>query len=128
MEKNISFVNNKINEEETDGTYTRSAGRSADLKRLKESPDFPPPETICVYLLECGDGSLYCGWTNDLPKRVSAHQSGKGSKYTRSHLPVRLAYYETAVSREAALRREAAIKKLSHKEKLELIEQQHRPF
>ena len=60
--------------------------------------------------------------TNHLQKRVAAHQSGKGGKYTRSHLPVRLAYYETAVSREAALRREAAIKKLSRKKKLELID------
>ncbi len=95
MEKNISFVNDKTCRE----------------------------GTICVYLLVCGDGSLYCGWTNHLQKRVAAHQSGKGGKYTRSHLPVRLAYYETAVSREAALRREAAIKKLSRKKKLELIEQ-----
>ena len=78
-------------------------------------------KTIYVYLLECADGSFYCGWTNDLAKRVAAHQSGKGGKYTRSHLPVRLAYYETAASKEAALRREAAIKKLTHAQKLQLI-------
>ncbi len=78
-------------------------------------------KTNYVYLLECADGSFYCGWTNDLAKRVAAHQSGKGGKYTRSHLPVRLAYYETAASKEAALRREAAIKKLTHAQKLQLI-------
>ena len=74
-----------------------------------------------VYLLECGDGSFYCGWTNNLPKRLAAHQSGRGGKYTRSHLPVRLVYCETADSREAAMRREAAIKKLTHTQKLQLI-------
>ena len=78
-------------------------------------------KTNYVYLLECADGSFYCGWTNNLAKRVAAHQSGKGGKYTRSHLPVRLAYYETAASKEAALRREAAIKKLTHAQKLQLI-------
>ena len=80
-----------------------------------------------VYLLECADGSFYCGWTNDLAKRVAAHQSGKGGKYTRSHLPVRLVYYETAASKEAALRREAAIKKLTHAQKLQLIATQADP-
>ncbi|NBU69061.1 MAG: GIY-YIG nuclease family protein [Verrucomicrobia bacterium] len=43
-----------------------------------------------VYVLECGDGSFYTGWTNDLPRRVRTHQAGKGGKYTRSRLPVRL--------------------------------------
>ena len=45
-----------------------------------------------VYILRCGDGSLYTGWTNDLPRRLKAHQAGKGGRYTRSHLPVALAY------------------------------------
>ena len=82
--------------------------------------------TNYVYLLECADGSFYCGWTNDLAKRVAAHQAGKGGRYTRSHLPVRLVYYETADSKEAALRREAAIKKLNHKQKHQLIAQESR--
>lgn len=75
-----------------------------------------------VYLLACADGSFYCGWTNDLAKRLAAHQSGKGGRYTRSHLPVRLVYYEPAASRETALKREAAIKKLNHKQKQQLID------
>ena len=45
-----------------------------------------------VYILRCGDGSLYTGWTNDLDARIEAHRSGRGAKYTRSHLPVELAY------------------------------------
>jgi len=69
------------------------------------------------YLLECGDGSYYCGWTNDLEKRVAAHQAGKGARYTRAHLPVRLVYYETYESRSEAMRRENFIKGRSHREK-----------
>jgi len=69
------------------------------------------------YLLRCGDGSYYCGWTTNLEQRVEAHQSGKGSRYTRAHLPVELAYYETFDDQAAAMQREAEIKRLSHREK-----------
>lgn len=75
-----------------------------------------------VYILRCGDGSLYTGITNNLEKRVSEHQSGKGAKYTRSHLPVELVYHETAQDKSAALRREHAIKAMPRKEKLNLIQ------
>jgi len=74
-----------------------------------------------VYLLRCSDGSLYCGITNDLPKRLKAHAAGKASRYTRSRLPVRLAYTETKRSKSAALKREAAIKKLSRPQKDRLV-------
>ena len=74
-----------------------------------------------VYMLRCGDGSLYTGCTNDLPRRVEAHRSGKGAKYTRSRLPVTLAYWEAAADRSAALRREAAIKRLTRRQKLALV-------
>ena len=73
-----------------------------------------------VYLLRCGDGSLYTGCTNDLARRLRAHQSGRGAKYTRSRLPVELVYREEAADRSAALRREAAIKRLTRAEKLAL--------
>ena len=63
-----------------------------------------------VYILRCGDGTLYTGCTNDLPRRLQAHQSGRGAKYTRSRLPVELVYQEAVPDRSAALRREAAIK------------------
>ena len=74
-----------------------------------------------VYLLRCGDGSLYTGCTNDLVRRLRAHQSGRGTKYTRSRLPVELVYREPAADRSAALRREAAIKAMTRAEKLALL-------
>ena len=74
-----------------------------------------------VYMLRCCDGSLYTGCTDHVERRLSVHQSGKGAKYTRSRLPVELVYQEMVADRSAALRREAAIKKLSRKEKLNLL-------
>ncbi len=75
-----------------------------------------------AYILRCGDGSLYSGWTNDLQKRVEVHNAGKGAKYTRARLPVALAYYETFESKEEAMSREYQFKQLSREEKLCLIE------
>ena len=75
-----------------------------------------------TYILRCADGSLYTGWTNDLQHRLTAHNSGRGAKYTRSRRPVTLVYYEAFGTREEALRREAALKRLSRREKLALIE------
>lgn len=74
-----------------------------------------------VYILRCGDGSLYTGWTNDLEKRLRAHQSGRGAKYTRSRLPVELVYWEQQESKEAAMRREWELKQLPRAKKLALI-------
>lgn len=75
-----------------------------------------------VYLLRCGDGSLYTGVTNDLSRRLAAHQAGRGAKYTRSRRPVELVYQEMLPDRSAALRREAAIKRLPRTGKLALLE------
>ena len=75
-----------------------------------------------VYMLRCGDGSLYTGCTDNVERRLAVHQSGKGAKYTRSRLPVTLAYREELPDKSAALRREAAIKRLSRAEKLRLTE------
>ena len=75
-----------------------------------------------VYMLRCGDGSLYTGCTDDVDRRLAVHQSGKGAKYTRSRLPVELAFLEEVPDRSAALRREAALKRLSRAEKLALAE------
>ena len=80
----------------------------------------PMPESAWVYLLRCPDGSLYCGWTNDLARRLKAHQTGKGgARYTKSHgsAAVRLAYAERCADKSAALKREAAVKKLPKAEK-----------
>ena len=74
------------------------------------------------YILECADGTLYCGWTNHLKERVAAHNAGKGAKYTKNRRPVVLKYYETFSTKQEAMRREWAVKQLSRKEKLELIE------
>lgn len=75
-----------------------------------------------VYILRCGDGSLYTGITTDLKRRVAVHNSGRGAKYTRSHLPVTPVYWETASDKSNALRRELEIKALSREKKLELTQ------
>jgi len=74
-----------------------------------------------VYILRCGDGTLYTGIARDLAKRVAVHNSGKGAKYTARRLPVKLTYSEEAENRSAASKREYAIKQLSRSEKLALI-------
>ena len=73
-----------------------------------------------VYLLRCADDTLYCGYTVDIKKRLTTHQRGQGAKYTRTRLPVTLAYLETHPDRHSAMCREAAIKKLSRAQKLAL--------
>ena len=74
-----------------------------------------------TYMLKCSEGTLYTGWTNDLEKRVEAHNSGKGAKYTKARRPVELAYYEEFETKEQAMKREYAIKQLGRKEKQKLI-------
>lgn len=76
--------------------------------------------TNYVYILSCADGTLYTGWTTHLEQRVEVHNQGKGAKYTRSRLPVKLLYWEEYPEKGEALRREAAIKKLTRKQKEEL--------
>ncbi|MFI3313151.1 MAG: GIY-YIG nuclease family protein [Eubacteriales bacterium] len=72
-------------------------------------------------MLRCADGTLYTGWTNDMEKRLHAHQSGKGAKYTKVRLPVELVYLEEHETKGAAMSRECAIKALTRVEKLKLI-------
>lgn len=71
---------------------------------------------VC-YLLNCADGTLYCGVTNDLQKRVAAHNGNEGAKYTRGRTPVRLVYVEQCPDKSAALKREMQIKKLPRSKK-----------
>ena len=73
-----------------------------------------------VYILECGDGSLYTGITDRLQYRLAAHRAGKGAKYTKGRGPFKLRYLEDCSDHSAALKREAAIKKLDRGQKLEL--------
>ena len=80
-----------------------------------------------VYLLRCSDNSLYCGWTTDLEKRIEAHNSGRGAKYTKNRRPVELVYYEECESKSAAMKREWFIKhKMTREEKLKLIQKRDR--
>ena len=74
---------------------------------------------IC-YLLRCVDGTLYCGITNDLDKRLAAHNAGEGAKYTRGRTPVEVIYFETCADKSTALKREMEIKALPRTGKLGL--------
>jgi len=74
-----------------------------------------------VYLLRCADGSLYCGWTNDLGRRLAAHADGRGARYTASRRPVELALARPMEDAGAARREEARIKRLTRAEKLSLL-------
>ena len=74
-----------------------------------------------TYILRCADGTYYCGWTNNLDRRLKAHNEGKGGKYTRSRRPVARVYYEAFSTKEEAMRREYEIKQLPRKKKEELI-------
>lgn len=74
-----------------------------------------------TYILKCKDGTLYTGWTNDLEKRLNAHNCGKGSKYTRMRRPVELVYYEEYVTKNEAMSREYAIKHMKREEKEGLL-------
>ena len=76
-----------------------------------------------VYILQCGDGTLYTGITDDLPHRLEMHRAGKGAKYTRGRAPLELVYSETCGDHSAALKREAQIKSLPRAGKMKLIEQ-----
>ena len=73
-----------------------------------------------TYILVCADGTLYTGWTNDLEKRLAAHNAGRGAKYTRSRRPVRLFYYEEFAEKCEAQRRECEIKRLPREKKIAL--------
>ncbi|MDD7306078.1 MAG: GIY-YIG nuclease family protein [Peptoniphilaceae bacterium] len=74
-----------------------------------------------VYILRCSDDSLYTGWCRDLDKRLKTHNSGKGAKYTRARLPVKLVFYEEITDKSQALKEEIRIKKLSKENKEKLV-------
>ena len=96
---------------------------SADTTEISKS--FLPAgfrQGVCyTYLLRCADGSLYCGWTNDLEKRVAAHERGTGGKYTHARRPVKLVYAESFETRQEAMRREWEIKQMTRADKLKLV-------
>ena len=74
-----------------------------------------------VYILKCSDNTLYTGYTNNLNNRLKVHNSGKGAKYTRTRLPVKLVYFEQYETKSEAMKREYSIKRLTRQEKIKLI-------
>ena len=76
----------------------------------------------CVYLIRCGDGTLYAGMTNDLERRIAAHESGRGARYTRGRGPLTVVHVERKRSRSSALKREVALKRLDRRAKLALLD------
>ena len=99
----------------------RPRKRTAKLALAEESRD-PPPRMWCVYLLRCGDGTLYTGITNDLERRLAAHRAGRGARYTRGRKPLRLLHTEAASSRSEAQRREQELKRLRRRDKLAFLD------
>jgi len=79
-----------------------------------------------VYILLCRGGSFYTGYTKDLDTRTKLHQNGKGAKYTKVYKPQRVAYVELFNLRNEAMKREREIKKLSHRQKLDLVKSQNK--
>ena len=79
-------------------------------------------ETNYTYMLRLSDGSLYTGWTNNLKRRLAAHEAGTASKCTRSRRPLTLVYYETHATKSEAMRREALIKRMTKAEKEALVQ------
>ncbi len=78
-------------------------------------------KTNYTYILKCADGTFYCGWTNNLEKRLAAHNAGTASKYTAPRRPVELIYTERFATKQEAMRREYRIKQLTRQQKIDLI-------
>lgn len=81
----------------------------------------PEGKNWCVYILECTDHTLYTGITDDIERRLSLHNAGRGAKYTRGRGPLQLVYRESCASRSDALKREYVIKHMTRQQKLNLI-------
>ena len=93
-------------------------------KPVSRSGDETGFSNFYCYMLECSDGTLYTGWTTDPVRRVKQHNAGRGAKYTRTHLPVKLVYVEQLPDRSSAMKRELAIKAMPRAKKKQLVEQQ----
>jgi putative endonuclease len=76
----------------------------------------------CVYVIRCGDGTLYAGITNDLEQRIAAHRCGRGARYTRGRGPLTLLHHEPARTRSAALKREYQLKRMRREAKLAFLD------
>ena len=100
------------------GKLPEEPGGNAVTMAAIPAPELPGNYT---YILLCADNTLYTGWTDNLQKRLKAHNAGTGAKYTASRGPVKLVYYESFPTKKEAMQREWAIKQLTRAEKLRLI-------
>jgi putative endonuclease len=80
------------------------------------------------YIVECADGTYYTGWAIDPEKRVAMHNKGRGARYTRTRIPVKLVYVEELPDRKSAMKREIAIKRLKRQGKGKLIGEERNPY
>ena len=109
---------------QTPGAVYIDQVRAASADRLNRDSQLTVGEMMnYTYLLQCADGTLYCGWTNHLEKRVEAHNAGKGAKYTKIRRPVELVYFERFATKEEAMSREYHIKQLKRSQKQALIDE-----
>ena len=92
-----------------------------NMMKMLPAIDTPAEKNNYTYILQCCDGSFYCGWTNDLVKRLASHNAGTGGKYTRSRLPVQLVWYHVSEMKEQAMSLEARIKRLTRVQKERLV-------
>jgi putative endonuclease len=76
-----------------------------------------------VYILECGDGTYYTGYTNELDRRMQMHENGKGAKYTRGRGPLKLLFHAVFQTKQEAMQAEYAIKRMNRKSKEKLIQE-----
>ena len=102
-----------------DGKYLKM------IRGIREAPD--ADRSWSVYMVRCGDGSLYTGVAKSVEKRVAKHNSGRGAAYTRTRRPVRLLYREDGLTRSEALIREAGIKSMPKPKKESIVEESRRP-
>jgi putative endonuclease len=100
-----------------EGSHATIARRSNTMAANDDDGQIDEPRPWYVYLLRCGDGSLYCGATNDVMRRIRMHELGKGARYTRAKRPVRLVFVDEHSSKSAALSIEARIKRMPRAQK-----------
>ena len=101
---------------------TADEGSTGSAIKKSEKPTKNVSARNYTYILKCGDGSLYTGWTNDIAARLEQHRSGKGAKYTRGRGPLELVYLEVHDTRSEAMSREARIKRFTRREKQKLLD------
>ena len=110
-------VQKKMSEIKTEKQQPEPAKNSSKSEKAENSSG----KKNYTYILRCGDGSLYTGWTTDIDKRLEEHRSGKGARYTRGRGPLTLVHLEVFDTKSEAMKREASIKRLSRAQKEELI-------